>query len=65
MTDDDERRQLEHLRSEMLRERGELTVAHVNALFDRIVAQFDGAPVRTFVPVLARRHLRGELSRGR
>jgi hypothetical protein len=64
-SDDDERRQLERLRQEMLRERGEFPVEHVNAAFDRVVADFDGAPVRTFVPVLARRRLRQELSGGR
>ncbi len=65
MPDDDERRQLRHLRDEMLQERGDLSVEHVNSLFDAVVADFDGAPVRTFVPVLARRRLRQELSRGR
>jgi hypothetical protein len=64
MTPDDERRQLERLRQEMLLERGEFPVEHVNAAFDRVVAGFDGAPVRTFVPVLARRRLRQELSGG-
>lgn len=65
MTDDDESRQLQHLRQEMLRECGDLPVEYVHALFDSVVADFDGAPVRTFVPVLARRRLRQELSRGR
>ncbi len=65
MTPDDERRQLEHLRQELLRERGELPVERVNAAFDKVVPGFDGAPVRTFVPVLARRGMQQELSGGR
>lgn len=65
MTSDDERRQLERLRQEMLRERGELPAEHVDATFARVVSAFDGAPVRTFVPVLARRRMRQELSGGR
>ena len=64
MTHDDELRQLRHLRRELLRERGDLSVEHVSSLFDAVVADFDGAPIRTFVPVLARRRLRQELLRG-
>lgn len=65
MTREDERRRLEQLRQEVLRERGELLVEHVAAAFDRVVSGFDDAPVRTFVPVPARRRMRQELSGGR
>ena len=63
MTQDDELRQLESVRSELLREFG-ARPDDVNARFDAIVHEFDGAPVRTFVPVLARRRVREELSHG-
>ncbi len=63
MSQDDELRQLESVRSELLREFA-AQAADVNARFDAIVHEFDGAPVRTFVAVLARRRLREELSHG-
>ena len=63
MSQDDELRQLESVRSELLREFGART-EDVNARFDAVVHEFDGAPVRTFVPVLARRRVREELSHG-
>lgn len=63
MTQDDERRQLDRLREEVTREYGaRLDPAQVAARFDAIVREFDGAPVRAFVPVLARRRVRQELS---
>ena len=63
MSQNDELRQLESVRSELLREFA-ARAPDVNARFDAIVQEFDGAPVRTFVPVLARRRLREELSHG-
>lgn len=65
MAPNDERRQLEHLRQEVLRKRGDLPVARMNAAFAKIVSGLTGAPIRIFVPVLARRCLRQELSDGR
>ncbi len=62
--EDDESRQLQQLRHEMLSERSDVPVEQVNVLFDAVVADFDGAPVRTFVPLLARKRLRQELSGG-
>lgn len=48
----------------VLREGADLPGEHVIALFDRVIADFDGAPVRTFAPALARRRLRQELPGG-
>ena len=60
---DDERRQLEHAKQELVVELGDrLPADQVAARFDAIVAEFDGAPVRTFIPVLVRRRARQELS---
>ncbi len=62
MSVDDEQRQLQSVRKEAVEEFGaRLPAEVVLARFDDIVARFDGAPVRTFVPVLARRALREEL----
>lgn len=62
MTDDDERRQIESLRAEVLREYGrQLGERSVTERFDAIVADFDDAPVRSFVPLLAQRRARQEL----
>jgi hypothetical protein len=64
----DEDRQLARVREDLLREFG-ATVSEqvVDEHFWSLVARFDGAPVRTFVPVLAQRAAREqlrELSRG-
>jgi hypothetical protein len=60
---DDERRQLESARLDLVQEfQDRLSSDQVGARFDAIVADFDGAPVRSFVPVLARRRARRELS---
>lgn len=60
--DDDERRQIESLHAELLREYGqELGEQTVTARFQAIVADFDSAPVRAFVPLLAQRRVRQEL----
>ena len=58
----DEVRQLEELRRELLRDFGEMAPARLNAMFDAVVAGFETAPIRTFVPVLVRRRLRLDLS---
>lgn len=63
MTFDDEQRQLESVKREFLREYADrLSPEDVTTRFDAIVAGFEGAPVRTFVPVLARRMLRQQLA---
>lgn len=63
MKQDDELRQLESVRQDVLREYGQrLDPGDVTRRFDAIVAEFDGAPVRNFVPVLARRRIRQEMS---
>ena len=58
MTQDDEQRQLDAVREDLLREYSGLAPEMVNARFHAIVAEFEGAPVRSFVPVLAQRRLR-------
>lgn len=59
---DDERRQIESLRAEVLREYGQqLGERAVAERFNAIVADFDDARVRTFVPLLAQRRLHQEL----
>jgi len=62
MNQDDEQRQLESVRRDLVRQYDRLAPEHVSARFDAIVAEFAGAPVRTFVPVLAQRRLREELA---
>jgi hypothetical protein len=60
---DDEQRQLEHVRRELVDEFGDrLPPSELDARFGAIVREFDEAPVRTFVPVLARRRARQLLS---
>jgi hypothetical protein len=60
--DDDERRQIESLRTEVLREYGQLLGEQsVTERFNTIVADFDDARVRTFVPLLAQRRVHQEL----
>ena len=64
MTYDDEQRQLQAIRSDLVREfEGRLTAGEVQERFAAIVADFAGAPVRTFVPVLVQRRARAELVR--
>ena len=64
MTHEDELRQLERAREDLLREfDGRLPETEVRARFDEIVAGFEGAPVRGFVPVLAGRAARERLRR--
>jgi len=62
MTQDDEQRQLESVRRDLLRQYDTLAPERITSRFNAIVAEFDGAPVRTFVPVLAQRRLRQELA---
>ncbi len=59
----DEQRQLDRLRAEIMSEFGDrLSPAVVDDRFDAIVRDFEQAPVRSFIPVLARRRLRHELA---
>ena len=58
MTQDDEQRQPNAVREDLLREYSGLAPEMVNARLRAIVAEFEGAPVRSFVPVLAQRRLR-------
>lgn len=59
---DDEQRQLANVRAELVREFSDrLTAEQVQRLFAQIVGRFDGAPIRSFVPVLAQRSARLEL----
>ncbi len=62
--DHDEQRQLEHVRHDLLGEfEGALPELAVNATFDRALSQFDGARVRTYLPVLVRKATRLQLRR--
>lgn len=62
VTADDEHRQIESLHAELLREYGEqLGAQAVTDRFHAIVAGFEDARVRTFVPLLAQRRVRQEL----
>ena len=64
VTYDDEQRQLQAIRSDLVREfEGRLTAEEVQERFAAIVADFEGAPVRTFVPVLVQRRARAEMVR--
>lgn len=59
---EDERRQLERVRAELVREfAGRLGEEEVQRRFAATVAAFEGAPIRSFVPVLAQRRVRLEL----
>ena len=63
MTHDDEQRQLTAAREDLVREfSGRLDADAVGRRFTQVVAGFDGAPIRTFVPVLAQRLVRQELA---
>ena len=58
----DEDRQLARINEELVREfAGGLSEQVVTEQFQGMVARFDGAPVRTFVPVLAQRAARESL----
>ena len=58
----DERRQLAAACNDLVREFGErLSQTDVMARFEQVVHEYDGAPIRTFVPVLAVRQARSQL----
>lgn len=57
----DEDRQLQHVREDLLREFTGLSPQVVDALFAQVVHRFHQAPVRSFVPVLVRRDARQRL----
>lgn len=62
MTPEDERRQIESARAEMLRSYGEqLGEQRVTERFNAIVAGFEDARVRAFIPLLAQRRAHQEL----
>ena len=62
MEQQDEDRQLARIRDELVREFGAgVTAWVVEEQFRALVAAFDGAPVRAFVPVLAQRAARERL----
>ena len=62
MQKQDEQRQLARVREDLIREFGSrLPEQVVDEQFQALVARFDGAPVRTFVPVLAQRAARDRL----
>lgn len=61
-TSDDEQRQLASVQADLVREFGDrLSEAEVARRFELTISRFDGAPIRSFVPVLARRSVRLEL----
>ena len=61
---DDEVRQLANVQADLQREFGDPAVAdQVERRFRETVARFDGAPIRSFVPVLAQRRVRQDLRR--
>lgn len=62
MTSDDEKRQLDRAREDLVREFASVAPeGEITARFEEIVRRFDGAPVRGFVPVLAGREVRQSL----
>jgi hypothetical protein len=62
LSDADEQRQLDAARRDLVAEFADrVSEAEVTARFDEVVHTFDGAPVRTFVPVLAGRQARERL----
>ncbi len=62
MSLDDETRQLDTVRRALVEEfAGRVPSVVVDARFAAIVGAFEGAPIRTFVPVLAQRQVRREL----
>ena len=61
-TQDDEQRQLARVGDDLVREFGDrLSAEQVQQRFTAIVDRFQGAPIRSFVPVLAQRSARQEL----
>lgn len=61
----DEQRQVDIARRDLVAEfAGRLPEAEVTAHFDEVLGSFEGAPVRTFVPVLAERQARLRLLGG-
>jgi hypothetical protein len=62
MTNEDEQRQLESARKALVSEfAGRVPEEQVERRFTELVGQFEGAPVRSFVPVLVRRQAREQL----
>jgi hypothetical protein len=62
MSIEDEQRQLESARKALVSEfEGRLPEAEVAARFGEIVEEFESAPIRGFVPVLAQRKARERL----
>ena len=62
MEQDDERRQLEHARTDLLGEfAGALPATTVNAAFNAALSRFADAQVRTYLPVLVSRVSRTDL----
>lgn len=60
---DDELRQLDATFADLVEEyAGRVSREELRVRFDAVVAELGAAPVRTFVPVLARRSLRRSLS---
>lgn len=57
----DETRQLEHVKQDLRREFAALPCEVVDEAFDLVVSGFTQAPVRSFVPVLARRGVQERL----
>lgn len=57
----DERRHLERVQADLQREFASLPIEVVHGRFAELVADFDAAPVRTFVPVLVQRRARESL----
>lgn len=62
MTSQDETRQLEAVRRDLLREYAGVAPEVVDARFAAVLQAYEQAPIRSFVPVLARRQLREELA---
>ena len=62
---EDEQRQLESARRALVTEfAGLVPEDQVEQRFSALVAEFEGAPVRSFVPVLVRRRAREQLRAG-
>ena len=58
MTHDDEDRQLEHVKDDLVKEFASLDARVVEQQVSQVVLTFSTAPVRSFVPVLVRRGAR-------
>lgn len=58
----DHRTQIDRARQDVLRRYAEEQRADVARRFDEIVAGYESAPVKAFIPVLAERELRRQLS---